>query len=80
MTSKEFVIWLKGFVSAANEYNITPKQFEAITEQLEKVSDDPSILNKYPYMGTTTTGVPVGIGGGGVTNINNHTDKTLLKG
>jgi hypothetical protein len=37
MTSNEFVIWLKGFVKAANTYNITPKQWEAICEELDKV-------------------------------------------
>jgi len=37
MTSKEFVIWLKGFVQAAHSYNITPKQWEDLKEQLEKV-------------------------------------------
>jgi truncated hemoglobin YjbI len=39
MTSKEFVIWLKGFVAAANEYNITPKQYDAIVEKLKEVND-----------------------------------------
>jgi hypothetical protein len=40
MTSKEFTIWLKGFVKAANPYNITPAQWDAITDELEKVVDD----------------------------------------
>ena len=39
MTSKEFVIWLKGFSKAANEYNITPKQWDAIVEELYRVQD-----------------------------------------
>lgn len=39
MTSKEFVIWLKGFSKAANPYNLTPMQWEAIVEELEKVED-----------------------------------------
>ena len=51
MNSKEFVIWLKGFVAAANEYNITPKQFEQIVEQLSKVSDGTNV-----YYGTIATG------------------------
>lgn len=51
MNSKEFVIWLKGFVAAANEYNITPKQFEQIVHQLENVSDVST-----GYYGTTVTG------------------------
>ena len=40
MTHKEFTIWLKGFAKAANAYNITPAQWEAILEELEKVVDD----------------------------------------
>lgn len=49
MTSNEFVIWLKGFATAANSYNITPAQWDEVKEQLEKV----------------TTYTPVGIGGAG---------------
>jgi membrane-bound lytic murein transglycosylase B len=40
MTHKEFTIWLKGFAKAANSYNITPAQWEAIVEELDKVVDD----------------------------------------
>jgi hypothetical protein len=39
MTSNEFVIWFKGFVQAANTYNITPKQWDDICEQLDQVKD-----------------------------------------
>lgn len=59
MNSKEFVIWLKGFVAAANEYNITPKQFEQIVHQLENVSDVST-----GYYGITVTGVPNTFAGG----------------
>ena len=37
MTANDFVIWFKGFASAANIYNITPKQWDFICEELEKV-------------------------------------------
>jgi hypothetical protein len=40
MTSKEFVIWFKGFAKSANPYNITPKQWEDVREVLDKVSDE----------------------------------------
>jgi len=40
MTPKEFTIWLKGFSKAANEYNITPKQWETILEELYNVKDE----------------------------------------
>jgi len=38
MTPEEFIIWLCGFVKAANPYNITPKQWEDLKYQLEKVN------------------------------------------
>ena len=37
MTPSEFVIWFRGFVKAANTFNITPKQWDSICEYLEKV-------------------------------------------
>ena len=40
MTPSEFVIWFRGFVEAANTFNITPKQWDSICEQLEKVRLD----------------------------------------
>lgn len=39
MTSSEFIIWLKGFVSAAHEYAPTPKQWDTLKNELSKVSD-----------------------------------------
>lgn len=39
MTSKEFVIWLKGFTDGVHEYNVTPKQWDHLKEVLEKVDD-----------------------------------------
>ena len=47
MTSKEFVIWLKGFSKAANPYNLTPMQWEAIVEELEKVEDKDATSTNY---------------------------------
>ena len=40
MTSKVFVTWLRGFVKASHNYNITPKQWDELKDQLEKVSDE----------------------------------------
>jgi len=56
MTSKEFVIWMKGFITACNEYAPTPKQWDIMKEELEKVSDEERI-------GTT-----IGVGGWGTPN------------
>ena len=40
MTSKEFVIWLKGFTEGVHEFNITPKQWDTLKEQLAEVDDN----------------------------------------
>ena len=43
MTSKEYVIWLKGFVEACHEYAPTPKQWDALTDKLKEVKDETPI-------------------------------------
>ncbi len=40
MTSKEYVIWLKGFVEACHEYAPTPKQWDALKDKLTEINDD----------------------------------------
>jgi len=40
MTEKEFITWFKGFVSAANTFNITPKQWDTICEYLDRVKEN----------------------------------------
>ena len=57
MTSKEFVIWLKGFTDGVHEFNISPKQWDTLKEKLEQVSDEERI------------GTPIGIGGWGTPNV-----------
>ncbi len=52
MTSKEFVIWLKGFTDGVHEYAITPKQWDYLKEKLAEVSDEERI------------GTPIGPGWG----------------
>jgi len=56
MTSKEFTIWLKGFITACNDYAPTPKQWDIIKEELEKVEDKTLVLEtpKFPF-GTPNT-------------------------
>lgn len=39
MTSKEFVIWLKGFIAGSNNYNLTPQGWATLQEELDKVQD-----------------------------------------
>lgn len=57
MTSKEFVIWLRGFTDGVHEFNITPKQWDTLKEKLEQVSDEERI------------GTPIGEGGWGTPNV-----------
>jgi hypothetical protein len=56
MTSKEFVLWLKGFTEGVHEFNITPKQWDNLKQKLAEVSDEERI------------GTPIGIGGWGTPN------------
>ena len=44
MTSNEFVVWLKGFAQAAPNFTLTPKQWDDIKEQLDKVVDENNII------------------------------------
>jgi hypothetical protein len=43
MTSKEFVVWMRGFVEACNDYSPTPKQWDTLKGKLAEVSDEPLI-------------------------------------
>lgn len=52
MTSKEFVIWLKGFTDGVHEYSITPKQWDYLKQKLTEVKDDAPI--EFPF-GTPNT-------------------------
>ena len=58
MTSKEFVIWLKGFTEGVHDFNITPKQWDLLKEELAKVNDEPSTykieIEKLGLNSTTT--------------------------
>lgn len=57
MTSKEFVLWLKGFTDALPpDGPATLKQWTTLKDKLEEVSDEQQI------------GVPIGQGGFGVPN------------
>ena len=38
MRPAEFIIWLKGFVAASNNYNLTPAGWETLKEELAKVN------------------------------------------
>lgn len=48
MTSKEFVLWLKGFTEGVHEFNITPKQWDLLKDKLAEVKDD-NISSPFPF-------------------------------
>lgn len=37
MTSREFVIWLQGFIAGSNNYNLTPAGWDTLKEVLKTV-------------------------------------------
>jgi hypothetical protein len=58
MTNKEFIIWLKGFVEACNDFTPTPAQWDSIKEELDKISETKvEVLNTNT---TTATSLPRG--------------------
>lgn len=40
MTSRDFVIWFKGFIDGAHHHNITPAQWDMLKEKIKEVNDD----------------------------------------
>jgi hypothetical protein len=65
MTSKEFVIWMKGFAVGSSKFNLTPEGWDELKSQLQKVNDDTipmgGLLTDYNRFGTsTTTSLPSG--------------------
>ncbi len=55
MNSKEYVIWLKGFVEACHEYAPTPKQWDALKDKLAEVTD--TSTPSFPFGTPNTTPV-----------------------
>jgi hypothetical protein len=65
MNSKEFVLWLKGFVEGVHDFNIIPKQWDYLKQKLSEVNDDVipmgGLLTDHNRFGTsTTTSLPSG--------------------
>jgi hypothetical protein len=54
MTSKEFIIWLKGFTEGVHDFNVTPKQWDLLKEKLAEVNDQPYSIS----VGTGGFGTP----------------------
>jgi hypothetical protein len=75
MTSKEFVIWLKGFTEGVHEYNVTPKQWGLLKAKLEEVNDHPySMSVGIGGYGTTGTAFTSGSGNWHYTNTTQKLD------
>lgn len=55
MTSKEFVIWLKGFSVACNDFHPTPAQWDTIKEELNKVDQQMPVTFNNSTGNTTFT-------------------------
>jgi hypothetical protein len=53
MNSKEYVIWLKGFVEACHEYAPTPKQWDTLKDKLAEVADES--VPSFPFGTPNTT-------------------------
>lgn len=57
MTSKEFVMWFRGFSEACHHLNPTPQQWEKIVETLKTVKEETKGCTceqktyTYPYQG-----------------------------
>lgn len=47
MTSEEYVIWLRGFATAAGEFTLTPKQWDDLKDELNKVDDTPYVSDDF---------------------------------
>jgi hypothetical protein len=67
MTSREFVIWLRGFTTGAHKFNITPEQWDTLKDELAQVKDleddnnyDIGIIDLPPnaYYKTSTASFP----------------------
>jgi hypothetical protein len=57
MTSKEFILWLKGFTEGVHEFNITPKQWDLLKDKLAEVKDEPTY--SFPTFTPNTAPMPL---------------------
>ena len=55
MTSKEFILWLRGFTQGVHEFNITPKQWDLLKDKLAEVKDEPIGTPIGPGLGVPNT-------------------------
>lgn len=48
MTSKEFVIWLQGFIAGSNNYILTPAGWDELKDKIKEVKDIPTEITPKP--------------------------------
>lgn len=74
MTSAEFVIWMKGFMAACNDFTATPAQWDKIKEVLENVQDydDNPGLDDWRSWNETEQEGSISLSGSTSTNVLNH--------
>ncbi len=53
MTPNEFVIWMKGFAEAANNFTLTPKQWDDVKDKLNEVILESQIKGDRYYLDNT---------------------------
>ena len=58
MTSKEFVIWLRGFTEGVHDFNVTPKQWDLMKDKLAEVSDDKFVETPGMFQDRTVQSYP----------------------
>jgi len=75
MSSKDFVIWLKGFTEGCHEYAPTPKQWDRLKEKLSQVDDRPE--RSFPSISVVPC--ETGTGGTGVLNTTVNSTSTALR-
>lgn len=54
MKNKDFIFWLKGFVTACNSHMPTPAQWDALKDKLDEVD---SIDDSHVYSGMGSNGI-----------------------
>jgi hypothetical protein len=77
MTPKEFVFWMRGFVTASPKFHPTPEQWDLLVDQLKKVDTeivDSIITAQFPSFENYCTTLSNDKG------IENTTSKNLIKG
>lgn len=75
MNEKEFFIWLDGFVTACNNYQPTPAQWDTLVDTLKKVKENKNrntfTVPTLPIITTTGAGI-------GTVTYTNSTSKQQL--